>query len=218
MVMALSPHGRESALPALALALALPSAPRLVVHGIDDPRRTEVETFIRQVFARRYGADVRRFAPTLVSVQDQDEIVAAAGYRCAADETLFLERYLPAPVESLLAFQHDDGPARRSIVEVGHLAAARPGAGRHLIGLIGSHLAEQDFSWVVCTLTLGLRQLFTRIGVAPLALGVADPALLGADVGHWGSYYDHRPIVLAGQLGKALRSLAPSASFPKGLQ
>jgi hypothetical protein len=61
---------------------------------------------------------------------------------------------------------------------------------------------------VVGTLTEELRHLFVRLGIAPLALGVADPALLGAEAVHWGTYYDHRPLVLAGQLDVALQALS----------
>jgi hypothetical protein len=53
-----------------------------------------------------------------------------------------------------------------------------------------------------------LRHLFVRIGVAPLALGTASPDALGDDANRWGSYYDHRPVVLAGHLQHALRQLA----------
>ena len=40
-----------------------------------------------------------------------------------------------------------------------------------------------------------------------LALGPADPAALGRDVGRWGSYYDHHPVVLAGRLQQVLQQL-----------
>jgi hypothetical protein len=180
---------------------------RLARHRTGDARRVEVEGFIRGVFAKRYGADVRHFAPTLVSLQDRGEIVAAAGYRSAAEAPLFLERYLPSPIEALLAPHADSPPQRHGIVEVGHLAASRAGEGRRLIALMGSHLAAQDFVWVAGTITSDLRRLFMRIGVTPLSLGAADPAALGPEVAHWGSYYDHHPMVLAGQLGEALRRL-----------
>lgn len=211
MFMALSPHDGDTAPPAGASA----SAPQLKVHGPHDARRGEVEHFIRSVFARRYGADVKTFAPTLVSLQDRGEIVAAAGYRSAAQAPLFLERYLPSPVETLLASHTEAQPERQGIVEVGHLAASRAGEGRRLIALIGPHLDSQGFVWVVGTITSELRHLFMRIGVTPLALGVADPAALGAEVTHWGTYYDHRPVVLAGHLHQALRRLARGARTTK---
>jgi hypothetical protein len=172
------------------------------------PERAAVERFVQRVYAERYGAEVRQFAPRLVALHDQGELVAAAGYRPAGAEPLFLERYLPAPVEAMLGGDTAARPARRHIVEVGHLAGVRAGAGRRLILLLGPHLAAQGFHWVVSTLTEELRHLFVRLGVAPLALGVADPAALGADAAGWGRYYDHRPVVLAGQLEQALQRLA----------
>jgi hypothetical protein len=188
----------------------------LDVHAQDDPGRREVEAFIRGVFARRYGADVRHFAPRLVSLRDRGEIVAAAGYRSAADEPLFLECYLPSPVEALLGSPGDTQPQRRQVVEVGHLAAGRAGEGRRLIALLGAHLAAQDFQWVVGTITTELRDLFIRLGVTPLALGTADPAALGPQARQWGSYYDHRPVVLAGHLSQALRRMARRAGTLEG--
>jgi hypothetical protein len=185
-----------------------PSPRSWCVHGPHDPRRAEVEAFIAGVFAERFDAQVRQFAPMLVAVRDADGIVAAAGYRAAAEAPLFLERYLGAPVETLLAAQVGSRPAREHIVEVGHLAAARAGEGRRLIRALGVHLAGLGHEWVVSTLTEELRQLFVRIGVTPLALGHADPALLGEDASCWGHYYEHRPVVLAGQLRQALVQLA----------
>jgi AcrR family transcriptional regulator len=182
--------------------------PRLRMHRRGDPGRAEVEAFVADVFARRFGASLRDFAPCLVSLHDGDGIVAAAGYRRAGDGPLFLEAYLDAPVERLLAPGAGTAPSRPAIVEVGHLAAARAGEGRHLIRLLGAHLATQGFQWVVGTLTEELRHLFVRLGVAPLALGRADPRLLGDAARCWGSYYDHSPVVLAGFLPQALRQLA----------
>ena len=111
-------------------------------------------------------------------------------------------------VETRLANTAGHAPARPRIVEVGHLAASRAGEGRRLVLLLGPHLAALGFHWVVSTLTEELRHLFMRLGIAPLALGVADPAVLGAEAVHWGSYYDHRPVVLAGQIDLALKALA----------
>ncbi len=173
-----------------------------------DPERKEVEWFIREVYARRYGAHVRHFAPVLAYLRDGGEIVAAAGYREARDSPLFLERYLDAPVEDLLCRGSGVVPARSSIVEVGHLAATRAGEGRRLILMLGAHLAEHEFQWVVSTLTRELRLLFLRIGVTPLTLGVASPDVLGDEAAQWGSYYHHSPLVLAGNLPQAMRRLA----------
>lgn len=204
-----SPSPRE---PAFLSSCAPQDVSCLRVHGPDTPGRAEVEALIRRVYRARYGADVRRFAPTLVGLHDADgTLVAAAGYRGADQGRLYLERYLDAPVEALLA---DAGPApqRARIVEVGHLAADRAGEGRRLILQLGPHLAAQGYHWFVGTLTQELRHLFVRLGVPPRALGVADPALLGDEAHLWGRYYEHRPVVLAGQLQQALQIVARRGS------
>ena len=127
---------------------------RLNVYDPTDPGRAEVEDFIHRIYARRYGAVLRSFAPRLVGLCDPIEgLVAAAGYRSASAEPLFLERYLCAPVEVLLAAHAPQPPRRDAIAEVGHLAAARAGEGRRLIMQLGPHLVGQGFEWVVSTLT-----------------------------------------------------------------
>lgn len=181
-------------------------APQLVEIGAGDPGRDEVEAFIRDVYRRHHDAHVRHFAPRLVALRDGGRIVAAAGFRFAS-EPLFLERYLDEPIDVVLGRRIGDAPPRRRIVEVGHLAGAASGAGRRLILLMGPHLAARDAQWVVGTLTQELRQLFVRMGVAPMALAIADPARLGAQAQDWGRYYGHAPTVLAGHLPLALRKL-----------
>jgi hypothetical protein len=173
-------------------------------HGPQSRGRGSVEEFIRRVYAARYGADVRAFAPTLVSLVDGERIVAAAGYRPAALGPLFLERYLPAPVEALLPRTGGAKPRRRHIVEVGHLASDRFGQGVQLIRLLGNELAEHRYEWVVSTVTQELRRLFVRLQVVPHALGAAEASALGDEAEHWGSYYEHRPVVLAGRLAPAM--------------
>src|SRR5690606_27621341 len=161
-------------------------APRLHVLDADHPERASVEDFVRRIYFERYGAAVRQFAPRLVALRaDTGEVVAAAGYRPAGTGPLFLERYLHAPVEALLGAESARPPSRKRIVEVGHLAASRAGEGERLILSLGPHLAGRGFQWVVSTLTEELRHLFVRMGIAPLALGAADPAMLGDDAAQW---------------------------------
>lgn len=173
------------------------------------PGREAVEDFIREVYRRHYGADVGLFAPVLVALHDDEgAMIAAAGYRAADLAPLFLERYLTAPVECLLAAEGASVPCRRGIVEVGHLASGRAGAGRRLVFRLAEHLAAEGFDWVVSTLTEELHQLFVRLGIEPRLLGAAEPQALGPQAADWGSYYDHRPLVLAGRLQPALGVLA----------
>jgi len=196
-----------------------PEAATLRLHLPGDPRRAAVEAFIRDIYVEHYGARVPAFTPVLVSLVDPDgEIVAAAGYRSAAAGPLFLERYLREPVEDELAWHAGRPLARREIVEIAHLAAGRSGAGRRLMFLLGPHLAQQRFRWAVATLTQELRQMMVRMGITPLALAPADPSALGEDASLWGSYYEHQPVVLAGEIQPALRRLARRSAQAPGVR
>lgn len=191
---------------------------RLNLHEAGDDDRDEVEAFIAEVYARRYGATLSQFAPRLVSLRDPrtGALVAAAGYRVAGGQALFLERYLPAPVEQLIADRQGHPVARSSIVECGQLAASRAGEGRRLIHLLGLHLSQQPLDWVVSTLTQELRHLFDRLGVAPLMLGEARADAVGDDLPAWGSYYEHHPVVLAGRLTPSLNRMASRGELGAG--
>ena len=195
----------------------------LEILGPDDAGRADIERFIARVYDRRFGARVTQFAPQLVGLRDAHtgRWVAAAGYRSANQAPLFLERYLPAPIEQILSTHRGKPVSRQGVIEVGHLSAERPGAGRRLIPLLGQHLSRESAHWVVSTLTQELRHLFVRMGVTPIALGQADPASVGDDLAHWGSYYEHQPVVLAGRLDAALRLMRRKASTlntPSGQQ
>ncbi|MFP5466622.1 MAG: thermostable hemolysin [Gammaproteobacteria bacterium] len=201
-----SPEGEKGTTPLGELAFISPG----------DAGRSGIEQFIAGVYARRFGARVRQFAPHLAGLRDPHSgaWIAAAGYRPADESPLFLERYLPAPIEDILS-QHRGRPVtRRGIVEVAHLSADQPGAGRLLIPLLGQHLARESAQWVVSTLTQELRHLFVRMGVTPIALGQADRAAVGPDAADWGTYYEHHPVVLAGRLDAALRLMRQKTRTP----
>jgi hypothetical protein len=167
------------------------------------PLRAPCEQFIGARFEQAHGARIAHFSPYLLGVRDAlDRWRAAAGYTPADGRRLFLEQYLDAPVEHLLARY---GVQREAIVEVGNLAATSAGMGRALIPLLARHLHRLGYEWVVFTATRELRNAFARMGLAPLELAPADPARLPDRGARWGRYYANDPIVVAGRIGHALR-------------
>ena len=179
---------------------------RFATIARSDPRRMQVERFIGGVYGRQYGARIDRWAPTLVTLCTDGRLAAAAGYRRAI-EPLFLERYLGLPVEDAIAAQAGHRVARRNIVEVGHFVSTLPGEGRRLLLALARHLAGQGCHWVVSTATRELRVLLTRMGLRPFALAPANPRCLGDEAADWGRYYDHAPVVVAGDLAGSLATL-----------
>jgi hypothetical protein len=80
------------------------SSPRLEPIHPTHPLRTPCEQFIGARFEQAHGARIAHFSPYLLGVRDAlDRWRAAAGYTPADGRRLFLEQYLDAPVEHLLA-------------------------------------------------------------------------------------------------------------------
>lgn len=171
------------------------------------PRRQEAEDFIKNVFAQRYNAKITAFTPNLMVLEQRGVIVAAAGWRSAKDSALFLERYLDVPIEQVMAHLAPAPISRDRIVEVGHLAAQRPGSSIHLFRAIASYLHAQGFEWVASTATQELVGIFSKLGLPPLALAAANPERLNELASNWGSYYDTQPIVAAGKIKSALQRM-----------
>lgn len=184
------------------------TTPVALTHvDIDSPQRNIAETFIREVFAEHYQARVTSFAPTLTLFAQDAHLVAAAGWRSAGDEALFLERYLDAPIEHAVGQLAGQLVARERIVEVGNLATTRQGSSVHVIFRLAEHFYRSGFEWVVFTATHELVRIFTRLGLPLLALAPADPSRLGDEAAAWGSYYDTRPIVVAGRIRLGLERI-----------
>lgn len=185
----------------------LDSRPAAVVatHCVaGSPRREEAESFIHDVFAQCYGADVTAFAPNLLLLEQNHRVIAAAGWRAASTETLFLEHYLDMPIESAMARLAHQPVQRERIVEVGNLASDRRGGSIHAIVTLADCLDRQGYEWVVFTATRELIGIFSRLGLPLLALAPADPARLGETAKAWGRYYDTHPVVVAGKIRLAL--------------
>jgi len=174
---------------------------------LESPRRGETEHFIRTVFTQHYAAQVNSLAPDLMRLEQAGRIAAAAGWRGASGGPLFLETYLDEAVEIHIGRLAARPIAREHIAEVGNLASIMPGGGARLILKLAEHLDRLGYEWVVFTATQELIGIFTKLGLPPLALGIADPARLGEAARDWGRYYDSRPVVVAGRIRLALERM-----------
>ena len=206
MLVAPPRHASSPDGPADSRSAARTDGVELRFHSRRTTTRAMAESFIQSIYRARYGAEIRHWAPSLVSLVDGRNVTAAAGYR-RASRPLFLERYLDDAVDALIAERTGTRISRSAIFEVGHFAAV-PGAGRTLMVALGRHLFERGCTWVVCTATRELRVLFARMGVQAVELGPALASTLGAEAAAWGTYYDHAPVVLAGALAPGVAALA----------
>jgi len=167
------------------------------------PCRSKAEALIRDVYQERYGAEIPGWMPFLAARPGREGMQAAAGFR-PGNEPLYLENYLDRPVEAAIANHIGRTPRRDTIVEVGHLASRRSGAGALLLLDLADHLHRSGFDWLVNTATTDTRRLILGLRAAPLALAAADPTRLPDGGRAWGRYYDDQPVVLAIHLPTAL--------------
>lgn len=164
--------------------------------------RENVENFIKDIYARAYGADIKIHYPVLMSVRDEKgDILAATGFRPASGEKLFLEQYLDRPIEDIL------NCPRGRIVEIGNLASAGKGASLFLFAALAAYLHHECYEQAVVTSTDFLESRFHQMGLNPHRHAPADPALLISNEERWGSYYDTDPHVVSGDVGLGYRKL-----------
>lgn len=177
----------------------------LLLYQASDARREELERFVRDVFASRHGARVCSFMPTLLAMRnDVGAVCSVAGFRCAAEQGLFLERYLDEPIEHAIASAAGQPASRSQIVEVGNLAGANCRSAMRLVLELPRILLDRGHRWIVFTATDTLRHLLASYQAPLLDLAAASPSRVGNAGDEWGRYYDSQPRVMAGYLPDGL--------------
>lgn len=175
----------------------------LVEPGFE--RHCEATEFIARAYDRVFGARLRSFYPSLITLhEDGRRLCGVAGARHAEAQQMFLEQYLDQSAESAIAEQVGRAVPRRGIVEIGNLSVARPALTYPFMAMIGGWLQAYEVDWLVFALTRTLRRLFQRAGVELIDLGAAESQRLGLTENDWGSYYDHEPRVMAVCLSSGL--------------
>lgn len=182
--------------------------------------RPQLEDFIRHRFAEVYGAHLYSFMPRLFGMNGKDGALHAAfGLRSAVQGPLFLERYLDLPIENAIAEVCKAPVARSEIAEIGNLAGARPGALRELIPLLTRMLHAEGYRWVVFTGSSRLCNGFSRLGLPLEVLAEASVDRLPEDErALWGTYYQHAPSVMLGDVLNGFRFLQALAEKPQALR
>lgn len=187
--------------------------------GPDDPR-AEAEAFVAAIYRERFGATLHEFMPWLLGFADATGALrAVVGLRPASGRALFVEQYLDAPAERALSVALGHMVSREHLIEVGSLAALRPGDARRLILGLTRGLHEAGQRWVLFTATRQLRNAFARMGLQPASLGPARPTRLHASATDWGRYYDADPVLLCGDIaaGVAYLDAASKRKAPERL-
>lgn len=174
---------------------------RLHVCEQHDAQRTELERFVQGAFESRHAARVRTFMPTLLAMRNErGSVCGVAGFRSAANEPLFLERYLDAPIEQAIQAAIGGEPSREQIVEVGNLAGISCRAAMRLVVELPRLLLARGHRWIVFTATDRVRHVLAGYDAPLIELAVASASRVSGMADDWGRYYDTDPRVMVGHL------------------
>jgi hypothetical protein len=178
------------------LSKLLSAGPEFDLHAANSQERHQLERYVTRCFARAYKAEVTEFSPLLLDVKCAGNISGVAGIRMAGTSPLFLEHYLDAPVEEVVANTFGEAVSRNDIVEIGNLAALRPGACQLMLLMLAGVLHAAGFRYAAFAGTDQVVRTVHKLSEAVRTVGIADPSRLGADADRWGSYYDTSPQVM----------------------
>ncbi len=181
--------------------------------GPECPERPMVEDYIAKRFASQYAAEIVHFLPWLLTVNQNGNLAAAVGLRPAEHEALFLEQYLDEPVERVLQNAFECPVARGDIIEIGNLVATRGGSSYFLFAAMTMLLKAAGYKWLIFTANPHVKKITERMGFRSMELCEAERARLGQNTGTWGSYYDDKPKVFAGDLDCAATILYDSPTL-----
>ncbi len=186
---------------------------KLAIVSEREARRSELEQFVHQLFQLQYGADVQHYLPWLLGIDGAEGgLQGVLGLNPAASAPLFLEHYLDLPIERALAAAAGQVVTREGIIEVGNLAANSAGGARLLIITLTAFLRGAEYEWVTFTALPALINSFRRLGIPLYTLAEASPERLEDGGASWGSYYEARPRVVAGNVEQGFRALEQASA------
>ena len=181
----------------------------LVFAGRGDVGYRVFARHIAGIFQQNYGAKIAVNYPLLMGfVDDSNEPIAALGIRYAIVESpLFLERYLDNPAEIILQNITGKQISRCTIAEAGNLASSGNGDILRLLYALACHLETVGMEYILFTGTSLLRRYLNSLGLYPHILAEAKAERAGENAANWGTYYDTRPKVMAGNVNEFRKGL-----------
>lgn len=158
--------------------------------------RPAVEAMVRNVFYTEYDARIAAFPEHMIVVLDADGVPRCAAALRDAQTGFFSEQYLDRPLEQAIGAARGCVVPRSAVLELGSVAASRPGALLMLLRGFAHVGLEAGYRWGVFTATDRLRRLAQRFSIEIADLGPASASRI-SNPQDWGRYYEHDPRVCA---------------------
>jgi len=169
---------------------------------------------IQTQYQKHFHCQLQHSLPYSLSRLSREEgkdsqILACTGYQPAAEGPLFLEQYLDEPVEDCLQRLTHKPVSREQIVEIGGFAVSHKRHALPFMLQLAPTLADFGFKTVVCTVTRPMQGCLRKLGIVSTLLADANPSRVDISNNAWGTYYDSKPVVLAGDIGINIARIWP---------
>jgi len=168
--------------------------------------RNIAEKYVKDIFASHYDANIRSFMPTIITLSEEERLLASVSLRSGAAENILVEKYLQLPIQQEIKKYISRNVLRSDVVEVGNMVASSLGGARKLIYMLTAFLKGAGFKYVIFTATPQLLNTFNRLGLSPKFLAFADREKIKFP-DDWGSYYETKPQVVFGCVNEGYRLL-----------
>lgn len=127
-------------------------APYPLLFAQNEQEENELQQYIQREYSREFNATIPHFLPHLLGLYRADGVlIGACGLNRGDFGTLYLEHYLDAPIEVVIATQTGHSVLRNRLVEIGNFACSESGNARIMFAAICRLLCEnQLITFLVC--------------------------------------------------------------------
>lgn len=164
--------------------------------------------YISTIYYKNYQATINPDPNIIIACRDKatGNLLACTGLSFSSpSQPLFSQRYLDAPLDTVVLQQTSQRLLPQQVVEIGSLASDNPAAAADLIRLVPIIAWFMGSKAILCTSTRRLRKLLAFHQIPFTVLAEASPEKLSEEERQaWGSYYDQTPqtgIILLEQCG-----------------
>lgn len=169
-------------------------------------------SLVRDKYRATFSADVEPHPDCFVLARSRPDAAmpaAVAGLTFADRGGLFSERYLDAPIQTLIAGREGVPVSRDSIMEIGSLASTELHAGAELMRSLPMLAWCLGQRYSICTATQQVRRMFSRLDMEFIALRAAAIDRLDAQAqAQWGDYYSKQPMTGYACIARMTRAFA----------
>jgi hypothetical protein len=190
----------------------LATGTRLTIVAADsDDLRARCVELIREQFRSHFAAEVEDDCGRVLAFLDtKGRLVGACGVNDVPAR--FFSRHYVGDVAAAVEIAFGDaGPSR--ITELAHFCVTHPRIVCQAVPVLANLLHRGGSRYLVCTVTATLRRLFAGKHLTGKVLAPATADRLPFDLrDNWGTYYDHDPLVMAGDLDEVCAQPAISVA------